>query len=272
MEEIQNMVTQTTAPPVPAKPYGTLIIHGGKSSSGALNDTWIFDIGSRTWTSGPSLPADNPSSSTLALSNDVLYTVTSTSDFAQSIHSLALKPQGLKLLPAQTEWTTITIPTNPLTPGPLARTGAPLAPITTGSGRLYLLYLMGERLHPPSANKDPNQESAPATLLSDAHLYGLPSSLTTASGLKDSIRSTVGLSTPSQSWEEAGVDANLEGAKSEEKGEGKAHPGPRAWMAFDGLRYSSLAVKEQGHGVVIWGGRNARGEVEGDGWVVRIGS
>ena len=64
------------------------------------------------------------------------------------------------------------------------------------------------------------------------------------------------------------------------QGEGKAHPGPRAWMAADtldgtaswgGVGKGEVGL-EQGRGVVVWGGRNARGEVEGDGWVVRIGS
>lgn len=144
---------------------------------------------------------------------------------------------------------------------------------------------MGERLPSPTPNPQagsttttsapdeatPKDESEQPTLLSDAHLYGVPAPLTTAAGIKDTIRSTLRLDTPVQGWEEVGVGADVPDAV---EGEGKAHPGPRAWMAGDALdgNWNGEVGMEQGRGVVVWGGRNARGEVEGDGWVVRVGS
>ena len=65
---------------------------------------------------------------------------------------------------------------------------------------------------------------------------------------------------------EVGKDEGVKREKAEGKElEGKAHPGPRALFALAGV-----GGYGKGDGVVLWGGINGAGGVEGDGWVVRI--
>ncbi|MDI1493521.1 MAG: hypothetical protein OHK93_005311 [Ramalina farinacea] len=301
MSKIPSLVSGTSSTPAADQPivmkedlssdaHGTLIVHGGlvSSSSPPVTDTWLFDISTRTWSSLAFLPSSgespNPSSAALALTNDIIYTISGTSQLSHDISSIPLKisPHPLDptktsiLAPASPSWTRNTIPTNPLTPGPQSRIGAVLLPVTSGVGRHYLLYLMGESAATkPEAASTEKDEAAPSKptgdeeqplLFSDAWAYGLPPPTLTPAGLKDKARSTVGMSTPPMTWAEVRVEANIEEA-AEEGAMGKAHPGPRAWFAADGFDMS----RDGGRGVVLWGGRNGRGEVEGDGWVVSVG-
>lgn len=54
--------------------------------------------------------------------------------------------------------------------------------------------------------------------------------------------------------------------------EGKAHPGPRGWVGATVVRTPvvGVGVGEGPARVVLWGGVNAKGEREGDGWVVEL--
>ena len=81
--------------------------------------------------------------------------------------------------------------------------------------------------------------------------------------MKDATRTKLGAATDEGTWAEVTVAANEEIGSDGEGG--KAHPGPRGWFA-------SAALEDGGEeiGTVIWGGKNARGEVEGDGWVVSV--
>ncbi|KAL9084027.1 MAG: hypothetical protein Q9159_005449 [Coniocarpon cinnabarinum] len=54
---------------------------------------------------------------------------------------------------------------------------------------------------------------------------------------------------------------------------GKAHPGPRAWFGCSSLgepKVGTVGSGEKPTRVVMWGGVNAKGEIEGDGWVVTL--
>ena len=66
-----------------------------------------------------------------------------------------------------------------------------------------------------------------------------------------------------------GAEANaLEGKVS-----GKAHPGPRAWFGAAVLGEPSVGIIGTGEKparVIMWGGLNAKGEQEGDGWLVEL--
>ncbi len=176
------------------------------------------------------------------------------------------------------KWTTLPFPTNPLTPGPRPRKGAGLAPVTTGNGREYLLYFLGEKALPspdtPEKEEEKEKEeeneketkpSTPApTFWSDTFSYQVPAVPITAAGIKDATRQAMGIATGEDTWAEVKVEARVESPEKME-GEGKAHPGPRGWFA-------SCAVPGQQGGVVLWGGVNGKGETEGDGWLVDVGA
>ncbi|KAL9103363.1 MAG: hypothetical protein Q9163_001575 [Psora crenata] len=261
--------------------HGTIFIHGGASTmSRPLNDTWAFTLATRIWSPLPPTSSPVPALCSLVLVNDVLYSINGSSDFANDIHSLPLKrpsygdeggEANAGLIPAQSEWSTTTIPSNPLTPGPKARIGGALMPVSAGAGRYYLLYFMGEKA--PSRPISTGEEKPPSpqesgdnpVFYSDAWTYGLPPTSLLLAGLKDATRSTIGLSTPTSAWSEVKVEAKIE-AQAKEGASGKSHPGPRAWFAVDAVRKGA----DVGKRFVIWGGRDGRGKIEGDGWIVSL--
>lgn len=287
----------------PQEPHGSLIICSGLSSpSSPLNDTWIFNIATRTWSPLPSTPSTSPIPPSMALTYNRLYLITSTSDLGSEIHYLAITKETYSdargegevgLTSPKNEWTTLPFPTNPLTPGPRPRKGAGLVPVTTGNGREYLLYFLGEKASTttttntntttttneppqneppqnepptttPTAAKDQTQERNDPTFWSDTFSYQVPAVPITAAGIKDATRQAMGIATGEDTWAEVKVDAGIESGDKE--GEGKAHPGPRGWFA-------SCGVQQQGGGaVVLWGGVNGKGETEGDGWLVEVGN
>ena len=290
---------------VETKPHGTLIVCSGLhslDSTDVLTDIWTFDIASRTWTPLPSLPSSANMSAppSVALTHNRLYIIASSSsnvgsellylplpkssfyDYQTSAaaadpnSSANLQPMfGGAEKPAtekKGEWTTLPFPTNPLAPGPRPRKGAGLVPITTGNGREYLLYFLGQRLSTSAENLTPLTKdfSSPTKLesaseeeplyWSDIWSYQTPAQYATASGIKDATRSSLGIATGEGTWAEVKVVADVEETKGEET-EGKSHPGPRGWFASAAL---------DGDGVVLWGGRNGKGETEGDGWEVKV--
>ena len=145
-------------------------------------------------------------------------------------------------------------------------------PVTTGNGREYLLYFLGEKASTtqpsPSetAEKEEEEEQAKTderTFWSDSYSYQVPAIPITAAGIKDATRQAMGIATGEDTWAEVKVEAGIE--SQEKESEGKAHPGPRGWFA-------SSIVPSQPGSVVIWGGVNGKGETEGDGWLVDIGT
>ena len=197
---------------------------------------------------------------------DRLYLVTGSSEIESEIHYLPLPKFLLSnqdaeeddFEPPSISWTTLPFPTNPLIPGPRPRKGAGLLPITTGNGRSYLLYFLGEKASLEAPSSEP--ETPPRTFWSDAFSYQAPSSSHSAAGSKDATRATLGFETGEDTWAEIKVVANEEGAGLAEIG-GKSHPGPRGWFGSDAL---------DGGKVVLWGGIDAKGETEGDGWIVSV--
>lgn len=166
-------------------------------------------------------------------------------------------------------WETTSFPTNPLTPGPRPRTGAGLVPVTTGYGRLYLLYFFGAREGPQATSIDAKKGDAPPEQWSDIWTYQLPSAAPEVkastsikdaikpAAIKDAIRKGLGYDSGGHSWAEVEVQA-----QEMTMHEGKVHPGPRGFFGAD--------VLEDGRSVVMWGGVNAKGENEDDGWVIRL--
>lgn len=273
--QIQETISKTIpsmvkTPSPPAEPHGTLFISNGLSStkSEPLTDSWAFSVASQTWTKLPSTPSPNLSSPpSLAFVHERLYLISSSSEIESEIHYFPL-PKSLFLRSDSKDeevgseppssWETISFPTNPIAPGPRPRKGAGLLPITTGNGRAYLLYFLGERVS-TSANATSQEDEAPI-FWSDAFSYQPPATVVSPAGVKDSTRSTLGIGTGEGTWAEVKVIANEEGRGRLEE-EGKSHPGPRGWFGSDRIG---------GAGVVVWGGIDGRGQTEGDGWMISI--
>ena len=241
-----------------------LYIHGGITSASfkkASPHTWSFDLKTCSWTRLPDLPdgATLTSSPNMTIVHNNLYVVAASSSLSSQIFSLPLVTSGAT--PATTDqtwpwWSTLEIPTNPLTPGPSARHAAALHPVTTGVGRTYLLLAFGNH------NEVADSESeGGSTFCSDLWTLQLPSTYASPAHAKDAAREKLGASTHKAEWAEVRIVAK------EEKGkvtEGSAHPGPRA--------YFGSAVSDDWKKVVLWGGLNAKGEREGDGWLVELKS
>lgn len=313
-ESIQNTLAKVPSllgkSITPKDPHGTVVICSGlpsSSSTEALKDAWSFNILTHTWTELPSLPSDTILSSapSIALTHNRLYTITAPSSvgsemlylplpktiFYDTKASAAVADPNANLQPLfggpekseaekNGEWTVLPFPSNPLAPGPRPRKGAGLVPVTTGNGREYLLFFLGERFPSPTSSSSSNEE-APPLYWSDIWSYQTPAQAATASGIKDATRSSLGIATGEGTWAEVLVVADVEeviesgqgggegisskGAEDAKtgtgEGGGKSQPGPRGWFG---------AAAVEGNGVVLWGGKNAKGEVEGEGWFVRV--
>lgn len=273
--QIQETISKTVPsmvkkPSPPAEPHGTLFVSNGLSStnSESVSDSWAFSVASQTWTELPSTPSRQiPSPPSLALVHDRLYLIRSFSEIESEIHYLSL-PKSLLLRSdskdekdepeTPSSWERIPFPTNPIAPGPRPRKGAGLIPITTGNGRAYLLYFLGEKVFTSSVAS--SQEGEAPIFWSDAFSYQPPASVPSPAGVKDSTRSTLGIDTGEGTWAEVKVIANEEGRGKLEE-EGKSHPGPRGWFGSDSIG---------GAEVVLWGGIDGRGQTEGDGWIISI--
>ncbi|EME40033.1 hypothetical protein DOTSEDRAFT_74787 [Dothistroma septosporum NZE10] len=237
----------------------SLILYGGLDAQRQqLKDVWHFNYSSRKWTPLPSAPV---STLNAALVDGTLYLIHSTESMSSDVHTLDTTT-------AKSEWQTRSFPINPLAPGPRPRVGGGLVPISTGYGRNYLLYFFGARENPTTHETQAPDETEEPTQWSDLWTYQVGSSKPEAkattsladaikpAAIKDAIRSKLGYDTGSHSWAEVEVlpPENLP------DGEGKVHPGPRAYFGYD--------VAGEGHQIVIFGGSNAKGEREGDGWLI----
>ncbi|KAL9596820.1 MAG: hypothetical protein Q9219_005534 [cf. Caloplaca sp. 3 TL-2023] len=250
----------------PTEPHGSIIICSGLSTtSDPLADVWTFTVATKTWSTLPSLPP-MPFPPSLAFASQSLYILGGSSDVGNEIYHLQLQPSTYKdargtadldLKAKASEWSSLPFPTNPLAPGPQPRKGASLLPVTTGNGRLYLLYLLGEKI---SKAEDLEQRE----YWSDAWTYQTPAVDVMPAGIKDKTRSLMGISTGEGTWSEVKVVPNEEGSGGSET-EGKSHPGPRGWFAS-----GSLGKDMDGGGIVLWGGINAKGEMEGEGWIISV--
>lgn len=236
----------------------TLIVHGGKSGRMSTSDsssTWAFDMSLQSWNelpeihdaAGATLTSSN-SFPNLAIAHEKLYLISASSNLNGCIHVLDLA------LEAPKAWTTLEFPTNPLTPGPRLRKAAGLHPISTGYGRTYLLLIFGAKTEP--GETEVRQDDTPE-FWSDIWTLQLPSTSVTPAKAKDATRESIGVDSGEAKWAEVEITSHGETKLAE----GKSHPGPRAY-------FGSAPV--DGKKVLIWGGLNARGEPEGDGWTIAL--
>lgn len=230
-----------------------LILHGGRSTSGQTGETWLYDFNAVAWTRLPSCPVA-PSSS--AFVDGTLYSISSDSELGGSIHSLSLGSSATDRAKSDAlRWEKVDFPSNPLAPGPKPRVGGALVPISTGYGRHYLVYFLGRS----EAEGQGKENQDPAVVYSDFWTFQAPTHGFNPASVKDAIRDKLpgSVESGSYSW------AELEIVPTEQvEPEGKVHPGPRAFIGAT----SCL----DGKGVVFWGGVNAKGEHEADGWLLRI--
>ncbi|KUI64872.1 Acyl-CoA-binding domain-containing protein 4 [Cytospora mali] len=227
-----------------------LVLHGGGTGSANTGDTWLYDFNAVAWTQLPSCPVAPASSSFV---KNTIYSISTESNMGGSIHFLNLgsnetgrsKPDALK-------WEKVDFPANPLAAGPKARVGSALVPVSTGYGRNYLVYLLG-------GSEQHGKETKEQPYYSDIWSLQLPSQGFTLTTVKDTIRDKLPghVESGAFSW------AEVELVPTEQvEHEGKVHPGPRGFFGAA----SCLGAK----GVVFWGGVNAKGEREADGWLLRI--
>lgn len=229
-------------------------------------------------------PPTATSASNATVCNDHLYLISYPDAVSSQLHILSPGKKESE----DSNWTTLTFPTNPIVPGPRARHSGALLPISTGYGRNYLIYLLGERSQASShgasttsnfteqnlssitsdAEKEDTQEP---TQWSDTWALQLPSSdiqpqaktnikdAIKPAKIKDAIRSGVGADSGKWTWAE--VEVRVPDDLGEAQA-GKLHPGPRALFGAD--------VAADGKSIVFWGGQDTEGGKVGDGWLVRL--
>ncbi|KAI7155698.1 galactose oxidase [Hortaea werneckii] len=247
-----------------------LVLYGGHDVNGnVLKDVWEFDYVKKEWIHKQDAPVWSPNAT---LTEGVLYLISGHDEMSGDLHFMPLA-----ISREEQEWHSVPFPTNPMTPGPKPRHGAGLVPISTGHGRHYLIYMLGARepgavgsktddVPPPAEEGKPEEPQ----YWSDMWTYQLPSAMPAPesqwnlsaafnpASIKDSIRSALGYDSGQHSWSEIEVlpppDLELMA--------GKVHPGPRGFFGCD--------VMEDGRNLVLWGGVNAKGEKEGDGWIVKL--
>ncbi|KAL1302708.1 hypothetical protein AAFC00_003068 [Neodothiora populina] len=258
----------TTDQPVPSSRYdhklfaygGHLILFGGRSDPETkLRDTWFFDFTAHAWTQLPDAPV---ASDSVAFADGSLYLVTRSR--AEGVcHVYALEIGGS--VPGHKageglEWQRILFQSDSPTPGPDLRSGT-LLPFSTGYGRIYLAYLFGCVDNPRDVAESEHMEEK--TFYSDLWTYQVPSKSTKPTSwtdfkpaaVKDAIRDKLGYGSGGFEWAEVEVMA------TEQTGhEGMLHPGPRAFFGADAEDAT----------VVLWGGINAKGEKEADGWIINF--
>ncbi|KAH7169894.1 hypothetical protein EDB81DRAFT_836950 [Dactylonectria macrodidyma] len=230
--------------------HDALILHGGKTRRSeedlepGSSETWLFDFNIAAWNRLP--PAPGPPLNA-AFVNETLYSISSESDVSGFIHFLKLdKPLA---------WSTVDAPTSPLTPGPRPRFGSGLVPITTGYGRYYLIYFFGSRKGTILASTTHNEKDL---FYADMWSLQIPSSGLSGSAVKDTIRDGVpGIDSGAFTWSEMQITPT-----EPKQADGKAHPGPRGFFGAD--------LSADGKSVVFWGGINAKGETESDGWLLSL--
>lgn len=289
-------IPELVAKPEPVRsPHGTLVVVSGLAKDRKpLKDAWLFDIAAAKWTPLPTLTASLLNVPTIGLIDRRLYIINHPSNLEGEVllYDLPIKDaaedqsaEERDVAAPKPQWQNVSFPTNALVPGPEARTGAGLIPITTGHGRNYLLYFFGERsMSPTPTGHDKRLSENSPPYLSTLFTYQPAALPRTAASTKDATRSAINVDSGEHSWAEVRVIPREEiGTESE----GKSHPGPRGRFAYTGLGLENkgggwisagvgklLGKTEEdtqnGYGVLVWGGKDARGEVTGDGWILRV--
>ncbi|KAK4452374.1 nitrile-specifier protein 2 [Podospora aff. communis PSN243] len=255
--------------------FGTLLIHGGRLSSGSLtSDLWAFDIHSRTWKRLPDAPGTPLVAPAMSLSRSRLYRFAGSPTESSRLDYLELGVDqfndgfsaGEVSLVARGEWQSLSQTKKqdvgykepdpaeaPLTevekeddPWPCVRHAARLEAVTVGGGREYLVLLLGE--------------AEGGRYLDDVWAFEVPAQGMSAAKVANSVMSAVGRRTGEGKWKR--VEAAPYDDEDDESADG---PGPRAWFG------SATMGDLEESGIVIWGGIEEGGKRKGDVWVFRLG-
>ena len=247
--------------------HGTLILHGGYSGDGKpLRDTWAFDVSSRIWSRWPELPRPSPDSAAgdgrVYCTESRLWRVGDSSgqmaylEISRDIVDDFSGKSEIGITPKTGKWEVLTsgATTSNSTEknkGPTAkaddlsvpqsRKGAGFLPVTSGAGREYLLYFLGE-----------NASS------SDIWTFQIASDKLSPANVKDRIRSAVGANTGEHAWARCDV---VQASKTEGELER-----PAALAEFAADVWSDFG----GGAVIIWGGKGDGGMVKNEGWVITV--
>ena len=264
--------------------YGTIIMHGGYDGDGnLLRDLWAFDVASRVWARLPDLPEtdvaagegqicctqnriwrcgdDHGQVSHIDVEVDRFDDMSGKGELGISpkadgwqVHPAAVKPNSeageAVSTPPQAEEKpsdnsqqnkSLSISSPPYPP---LRRRANLVRTTTGQGRDFLILVMGE---------DPSS-GAP---LDDVWSFQIRSEELSAAALKDSVRSMVGKSTGVERWAKVNIPEAT-------KDHGVLDL-PRGLT-----RFGSSAGADSNFSIVIWGGLQADGQLNGDGWILTL--
>jgi len=256
--------------------YGTIFLHGGYDVEGKLlRDVWTFDVSSREWNRWPDIPPPGPDEaagegriccieSRLWRTGDGFGKVTYLEIVRDDADDASGKSE-LGVSPKTGEWNVLSFHQNPATPDqagaadetvakgpttraedelPIPRQGAGFVPITTGAGREYLLYFMGEETH--------------GRTLSDVWTLQINSDKNSPAMHKDVFRHSLGSKTGENQW------AKCEVVQSTQDNSPLLTP--------QGLsRFAADAWSDRGGGVaVLWGGKTVANEVVNEGWVITV--
>ena len=273
--------------------HGTIFIHGGTSSledQTTLRDTWAYDIGTSVWTRLPDIPDPGPSE--VANEGRLVYVDgrlwrlgdgfgrAMYLDLAEGTASPDTDYNTWQVISFGTEATDQDATTQAPAPAastadasslPIPRLSASVLPITTGSGRQYLLYFMGQGLK--------------TGVLNDFWSFQIQSEEKTASSVKDTIRDAVAQRTKKSwssgkfSWARCEIKSEISGNDSEGKsekeknGDGDSGKSVATWPEGEDLySFGSDVWTDQGRNTfVMWGGKRADGgHAVDEGWVVTV--
>lgn len=270
------------------------VLHGGKAFSSSddtdptsSTETWLYDFHAFAWTIVPATASPAGPATAAAYVDSTLYTISANPETGEDTLNYLYfqksavdreKPDSLvwKSVPfsnpsttSAVSATTSTDTTNPIVP-PHRDGGAALIPLSTGYGRNYLVYMFGYSNPTTGAAADGTKGRE---YHSSIYTLQIPSTRNTLASAKDAVRNHLpsflkSKTSPQGSgeWTWAPVDLVPVEVPAEEAIGGKTHPGPRS--LFDGGAAAASCLG--GKGVVIWGGENAKGEIECDGWVLRL--
>lgn len=261
--------------------HGTIIVHGGRIGTTECRDTWAFDVGTRVWTRLPELPEAGPAEiageGAMTYSHGRLWRLGD--GFGRVLYLDLDEPSGAsssspELVKGIGEWQVISFGTEASDPAategdkpkhassntegaqlPMPRSGASVIPVTTGAGRQYLLYFMGQV-----------GESGD---LNDFWSFQIDSEQTSAASIKDKIRDTVSHQTKNSWASGRHTWAKCEVGELNGKGDGHEQTNwPSGLRGFGSDNWSD----QGGNAFVIWGGRHGDGPdaVVDEGWVVSV--
>jgi hypothetical protein len=260
-------------PETTTEAYGTLFLHGGYDHEGKLlRDTWAFDVMSRSWSLWPSFPEpgveDVAGEGRIYCRDSRLWRVgdgfgkMSYLEISRDVATDFAGKGEIGVTPKTGQWTTLSFDktakedtpdeTQDASKGPTARADdlpiprkhAGFLPTTTGAGREFLLYFLGE--------------DAPGSTVPDIWTFQMASDKTSPAILKDKIRAAFGKPTGEHQWARCDV---VEASKTEgelDRPQGLTTFAADAWSDYGG------------GAIVVWGGKAAGGKTKNEGWVLTV--